>query len=386
MMAHKDIALYPIEDHGLLLDQRNGALNLTNPVATQIWQQITSGSSSQDIIDELHTLYDVPVDILQRDLTAILQQWTQLGFITDGDIQEDREIDPQLQYSRLADTVCRDNSTDISYQLAELKVTIHYPDSSCISYINTMLSHYITALPHTQADVSFEILQHDDVYLIRKNGDFVYGDIHIEHIKWVIYDELIQLLYSDSDWMVSIHAGTMSIDGKTILMPAVSGSGKSTLCATLMNNGYHYYGDDVAVIRQRDRQLMPLPTTLSIKTGSWDLLSQWHPELTQQDASTGTRNRVVKYLNAAQPEIGDAYCTAVNFLVFPRYAADEEAACIQLTDTEKFQKLIESGLWFDQPVDQHKFESFLDWVQAMPAYSMVYSSTEQALDWFTELL
>lgn len=381
-----DIALYPIQEHGLLLNHRNCYLTLLNPVATQIWQCLAAGHSQQEIIDILHTQYDVPTTVLQNDLATVVEEWKQHGYLHEQDQTLPAESDPQQDYARLAESLGERETLDVSYRIAGLNLSIRYQELATSLRLKDIFTHYISAEPHGKPDVVFDVLQQGDIYLLLKDGDFLYGDIHIEHINWVIYDELVQLLYTDSDWMVAIHAGTMSRHARTALMPAISGSGKSTLCSALMNSGYHYHGDDVAVIRQRDKHLMPLPTTLSIKTGSWDALSHWHPELTEQEANRVSRNRMAKFLTPAQQEVGDPYCTDINLLVFPRYRADAEPTCTVLAQAEKFQMLIDAGLWFDQPVDRHKFAAFIDWISGMPAYSIEYSSTGQALALMAELL
>jgi hypothetical protein len=382
----KDIALYPVDGHGLLLNHHNAYLTLLNPVATQIWQHVAAGDGPQQIIEMLHAQYDVPADILQNDLSAILGEWEQLGFIRDNAQPLPDDADPQQQYAQLAESIGDVETIDISYQIAELSLTIRYQEASTSLRLKDIFTHYMTRQPHRHPDIVFDVLKQEDVYLLLKDGAFLYGDTLIEHINWVIYDELVQLLYTDSEWMVAIHAGTMSRNGRTALMPAISGSGKSTLCTALMNTGYHYHGDDVAIIRMSDKNLMPLPTTLSIKTGSWDHLSHWHPELVEQEANRVSRNRMAKFLVPAQQEVGEAFCTDINVMVFPRYSAEEPPACSSLTAAEKYQMLIDAGIWFGQPVVKDNFEAFIDWVQAMPAYRIVYSSTEQALGFMEELL
>jgi energy-coupling factor transporter ATP-binding protein EcfA2 len=63
---------------------------------------------------------------------------------------------------------------------------------------------------------------------------------------------------------VFVHAGTVGIDGRAVVIPGRSGTGKSTLVAALVRLGAIYYSDEYAVFDSRG-QVHPYPKPLSLR-------------------------------------------------------------------------------------------------------------------------
>ena len=77
---------------------------------------------------------------------------------------------------------------------------------------------------------------------------------------------------------VALHVGTLRRGKEALLLVGAPGAGKSTLSVALGKRGYELEGDDLAALLPDGRvRAIALPVTL--KEGSWQVLSHLHPEL-----------------------------------------------------------------------------------------------------------
>jgi hypothetical protein len=135
------------------------------------------------------------------------------------------------------------------------------------------------------------------------------------------------------------HAGALEVDGIGVLVPGASGSGKSTLVAGLVRAGLGYLTDELAALDMATGRLVPYPKPITLKPGSFDVLSDmapadcsgrgrdpWAGEEWHVAVGTGTGRRIGR---ACKP----------GFVVVPRYDATAETALTPLSATQAFLAL-----------------------------------------------
>src|SRR5436309_11058754 len=74
----------------------------------------------------------------------------------------------------------------------------------------------------------------------------------------------LHIAYTARDW-IFVHAGTVAVDGRAIVLPGRSFSGKTSLVAALVQTGATYFSDEYAVVDPEGR-VHPYPRPLSIRT------------------------------------------------------------------------------------------------------------------------
>ena len=63
----------------------------------------------------------------------------------------------------------------------------------------------------------------------------------------------------------TIHASSVAIDGRAVLMTGVSGAGKSTLATLLAARGWRFMGDEFALLDPATGLLHAFPRLISLK-------------------------------------------------------------------------------------------------------------------------
>ncbi|MEM1210087.1 MAG: hypothetical protein AAGI54_12550 [Planctomycetota bacterium] len=87
----------------------------------------------------------------------------------------------------------------------------------------------------------------------------------VPYLDWAVNWRIIDTL---DRWLL-LHAGTVSRDGRGLLLAAASGSGKSTLTAALVAAGWSLMSDEFGAIDPATRQLQPIPKPMCVKAGSF---------------------------------------------------------------------------------------------------------------------
>ena len=64
----------------------------------------------------------------------------------------------------------------------------------------------------------------------------------------------------------TVHASTVAVDGRAVLITGASGAGKSDLCLRLLDRGFTLVSDDQTIVRRHgDRLLATAPATIAGK-------------------------------------------------------------------------------------------------------------------------
>jgi len=91
------------------------------------------------------------------------------------------------------------------------------------------------------------------------------------------------------------HAALLKRGGKAMLLSGEPGAGKTTLCVALGSAGWTLCADDIVRIDPSGRAL-GIPFAPAVKTGSWDLLAPYAPDLASQPVQLRTDGQWVRYL------------------------------------------------------------------------------------------
>lgn len=84
--------------------------------------------------------------------------------------------------------------------------------------------------------------------------------------------ELDRIASLASTGMITFHSGVVTRNGTSVLLLGESGSGKSTLTAALVQRGYEYLSDEVAVWDPADQRMIAYPKLLGLGGHALDLL------------------------------------------------------------------------------------------------------------------
>lgn len=354
-----------IDDHALIMNTGNGLLGLLNPTAAFVWNRRRAGRELDAIAAELASTFEQPLECVQKDVRGLLAQWDQAGLLTCADerLATVSGAWPRPEDAPRVNTVVQLNTAAVCIKswlptgtdalLARLQHRMQ-PDGNA--------DRVVEIYPVGAMGMAFVV----DGLQCGSSPDTDQGAGHLYEI----------LLAADcrAPVLAFLHAACLQWHGSGLLLAAESWSGKTSLAAALVLAGAEYLGDELAAVVANTWQLCALPSCMSVKPSG----HAWMEQLTGQ-LHTGPADA---FWNLDVANFG--FCTEQagppTVLVFPRYVRHETALRFErIPALEALKLLLRFGLSFGMGAGRPDLAQLVDWVQQTPAYALVYSTTEDAL-------
>ncbi|MEO8411929.1 MAG: HprK-related kinase A [Propionivibrio sp.] len=185
---------------------------------------------------------------------------------------------------------------------------------------------------------------------------------------------------------VLLHAGTLAVGGRAVIMAATPGSGKSTLTAALMLRGFRLLSDEFGVLDPDTGQLLPMLKPVALKNQSIDVIRSFSDDAWLGPIFKATRKGDVAHLAPDEASVSQVRQPAKPALViFPRYEAGAELSLRPQAPEQTFTRLAFNSFNYALlgPVS---FTAVADVAADCPAYELRYSRLEDAVRCVHKLL
>lgn len=196
----------------------------------------------------------------------------------------------------------------------------------------------------------------------------------VEYFKGSVSQLVYSLIYKKpfSGWMCTLHASGIHKNNKSFIFSAAAGSGKSTTSALLKASGLNYISDDF-IAATPDGNVYPFPASISVKEGSFAILSKYYPELGEKKAEKAATGKMVRYLPADNFKTIYKNGIPVSSFIFVDYRADSSFELNPLSKKEALQILLKET-WVNPK--STLVRAFFDWVGKTNFYRMTYSDND----------
>ncbi len=149
-------------------------------------------------------------------------------------------------------------------------------DSADLRY--ELLSTFSGLAGNGPADERWVVKQDDEAWSVTAPGKAIDGRRSVSTASLVgrLQTELNNLVTSTSCAAgdVLLHAGTLMLDSRTVLLVGTSGAGKTTLTATLVDGGARYLSDEFAVLEPGARLVRSYGKPLTVKQGAREAVAR----------------------------------------------------------------------------------------------------------------
>jgi len=360
-----DLWEFPCDGSLVLARSHVPGLYILNPSARLIWETLKTGVSLADLAQEFASVCDISLDLAERDVKRTLDEWS-TGLLSPQRSSSCPTAAPkEVSVSKTADFFARD------YLVQGKNVRVILQTSEIAEEIAPRLE----SLPHAPSapDFTFRVVEDSGGFRIFSGECCIASEEGIGEIRGILLQEIVRSCRG-RDFLASFHAGACGSSSRCVVFPASTHSGKTTLAAVLMKKGMTFYGDD-SVLLERDTLSVPvMPFALTVREGSWGVLTPRFPEL--QDAPILSRyGQRVRFL----PPSGmkqEGQCGQVGAIVFARFEPNAANEISAIDPLQTLLRLKESGFWVAH--DEQSIRAFLAWIQSTPSFAMNYSDVDQA--------
>ncbi|MDA1228698.1 MAG: hypothetical protein O3A33_12175 [Chloroflexi bacterium] len=188
-----------------------------------------------------------------------------------------------------------------------------------------------------------------------------------------------------------LHAGSLSKNGKGLILPAPSESGKTSLTMALTRRGFGYMSDEFGMVDTvgEDIMLHPFPKPFSIKNRTLfpDLAAQEHLWVGPgKDATPEQDEEPVWYIHpndARESAIGNS--VPLRYVLFPMYSSSANPSLTPVKSGDAVRNLIENSVNFQQ-VGGVGLGAIVELVKGAKCYSLAINDLQQTADLVEDLL
>ncbi len=179
--------------------------------------------------------------------------------------------------------------------------------------------------------------------------------------------------------LITFHAGVVASDKGAILVSAGSGGGKSTLVSALMQEGYHLFSDEFALLGMENALLASYPRPVSLKNESIDIVKELAGKEWVSPVLSGTPKGKIAYRRARPDDIENANGKAeTKLILFPSFNTSGEHYASRVSSSEAMMRLIPSSTNYHL-LGEAAYLSLSKMVAEAEAYEISYGSTEESL-------
>ena len=157
---------------------------------------------------------------------------------------------------------------EIARFLAEVWAPLAVAADPTAATAATAVRHY--AIVGSGPDPSTDLLLALDGYVVARAGA---ASAIVGQAVW----HANQLVSTETDRYLQLHAGAVVIDDGAVLLPAAMNSGKSTLTTALVADGAGYLTDETVALDPDTGLVHPYPKSISLDPGSWTLFGDLEP-------------------------------------------------------------------------------------------------------------
>lgn len=262
------------------------------------------------------------------------------------------------------------------YRLLNTTFAIVCDDSATSRMLNRLLAHLVLQ-EEAMPGLLFNVRPESEQFRLFMNGVQQGGAMPPSHLAPLILDRLRKHAYQREPYLLALHAAVVSWNDRVIVLPGLSGSGKSTLATALLARGGELLSDEVALVLT-DGTMVPIPLPPGLKCGSWPLLADEFPSLTDTDVHHRWDGLAVRYLSSETVRLASKPERATH-LVFPQFSPDTMSGIEPVSAVQALCRLSDTGFQL-QGLDEGDAEAIITWLLSLSCCVLRYGSTDEALN------
>ncbi len=339
-----------------------------------VFEQLFTEPDPETIISNFKSRYDTKLEVAEEFVLEIkknLERLLQKPFKPDENsifgipdfIEEEMDFWSACVY--------RSNGRNIKFS---------YSSELLEYYIHHSFSHLIRK-NEVGEDAEFQVVKNQGLYYLNKISPVKkqWKCEDIPTLKRRVFIEFSNAIYNkdNQEWMSIIHGAALELNLTTILLCSSTGSGKSTLAALMQNQGYTLLSDDFVPVDFKSLKIYPFPASVSVKSGSFNLLKKYYPVLSEQpEVHFRLTNKSLRFMPPLHINHFDYHPRSLKHIVFVNYVENKEVELRELQIPEALI-LFNEEAWISH--EPEKAKRFMDWFSGMKFFKLDYGNSSEVV-------
>jgi hypothetical protein len=390
LQMRPDLVLLPLDDDVVVFSEKAQSLVGLNASAAFVLRMLQEGTSASEIAEALVSEGITPPEEAARWVTTVLDALGSQGLLANraapagrrGQASEDEEYLARLA-RKMPPYAPFQPALERRYRLLETCGLIRFAHVAQVRLVDAVIGHFAIdncSVPTTVIDIQAVTLEdghfRSDAYRDGEPAGFV---MRLSGVGPLAKGALIQAAVNAHDFLFCIHSGVVGTGKSCILLPAAAGSGKSSLTAALIQRGFGYFSDEVALIERTTLLVPPVPIAICVKSTGWDLMARYYPEISTLPIHRRGDGKVVRYI---PPPAGAAQQppAPVSHIIFPRYDKDAPTELKPIARSEALRRLMGECQALRQRLDRENVANLIRWIAGIDCYALTFSSLDEAAE------
>jgi len=227
--------------------------------------------------------------------------------------------------------------------------------------------------PDAVLETCFKFDQYGQTYTIHQDTKHHLNSNNLTDAANFLMGEVVYHLIYNNTQSMAIHAGLVSSNKGSILLPGESGAGKISLTMWMTNNGYSYHTDELVLINPTTLEVEVFPRPFNIKSHGIEAIRavvDLDDPANQADIMPG--NQVTMFSHRLLNPNFDSNPPAITRILFPRYDRSALNEVPRLTVAMAGIELMKTNV-IARNLPEHGFSQLLSVVNRVPAYRLDYN-------------
>ncbi len=209
-----------------------------------------------------------------------------------------------------------------------------------------------------------------DNWKLSRDGESIFTGECIAGLGVMLMGDVLFHLICDNRKGLAIHAGMVSDDNGSTLIPGVSGSGKTSVTTWLVTCGMRYHTDELVTINLATGAAKAFTRPLNVKTCGVSAIQSIVDLDAVRDQLRISREVTMIPHRLVNPDF-KADFPGISRIIFPSYIGDSAPELIKLTGAEAGLELMRSNV-IARNLPAHGFNEITRLVRNIPAYRVHY--------------
>lgn len=388
MRLRPDLALLPLDGDAVAFSEEIQHLVGLNRTAALLVDGLRNGTRASELAQVFTSQGLATPDEAEQWVTATLAALRSCGMLEDGPVLSipPKPISVEIEAGGHQAAECApyrsfEPAAERRYRLLETCALVRFGHSAQVRLINSVIGHLATeddVAPDIVMDISAELLNdghlQSDVY---RDGAPFGRARRLSRVAPIVKAALWQSAINAHDFLFYLHAGVVGTGTSCVLLPAAAGSGKSSLTLALVDRGFLYFSDEVALIEPGTFRVPPVPLAMCVKSTGWDLMSRYYPEIVSLPVHVRSDEKVLRYVPPPANR-ADQSAVPVSHIMFPKYRPGARTRLERVSRSEALGRLMGECLALRQRLDQNNVPELVRWIAGVECYELEFSSLEAA--------